>query len=162
MDTTQKSDPKGQGAKKTSKNDQEISALTQEVKDLKEKLARALADYSNLEKRIDSQRQLIATLTVTAIVNQFIGVLDDLYLVNDHLRDEGLKITVEKFATTLKAQGVIEIDALGKEFDPATMECIDVKEGPVNQVLEVSKKGYQLNGQMIRPAQVVVGKTLSN
>ena len=121
-----------------------------------------MADYANLEKRIDSQRQLIATLTVAAIVNQLIGVLDDLHLATEHLKDQGLKMAVDKFTSTLKAQGVEEVVTLNQEFDPNSMECVEVAEGPVNQVITVRKKGYKLNGQVIRPAQVVVGKTITN
>ncbi len=129
-----------------------------QVQDLKEQLARSLADYSNLEKRIESQRQLFATLATTSIVDKMLSVLDDFYLANDHLKDAGLKMAIDKFVAVLKTEGVEEIQSIGQEFDPASMDCVDVASGPQNQVVSVHKKGYKLNGQVIRPAQVVVGK----
>ena len=39
------------------------------------------------------------------------------------------------------------------------MDCIEVVDGQDNFVIEVKKLGYQLNGHVIRPAQVSVGKT---
>jgi molecular chaperone GrpE (heat shock protein) len=39
------------------------------------------------------------------------------------------------------------------------MECIEVGQGKENFVVSVKKIGYSLNDQIIRPAQVVVGKT---
>lgn len=135
-----------------------VKKLEQDIVDLKDKLARSLADYSNLEKRVESQRQLISTLTVAAIVNQLLAVLDDFYLANNHLNDSGLKMSIDKFVNVLRAQGVTEIDATNQPFDPQSMDCVDVKDGPPDLVITTVKRGYMLNGQVIRPAQVIVGK----
>ncbi len=132
-----------------------------EVADLRDQLARSLADYSNLEKRIESQRQMFVTLATVSIVSKMVDVLDDLYLTQKHLNDKGLQMTINKLLNTLKSEGLSEIEAEGKEFDPQTMECIVTQEGPENQVLEVKKNGYTLNGQVIRPVQVIVGKNLN-
>jgi len=132
-----------------------------EVADLRDKLARSLADYSNLEKRIESQRQLFVTLATVSIVSKMVDVLDDLNLTQKHLQDQGLQMTITKFLNILKSEGLSEIEAQGKEFNPETMECIVTQEGAENQVLEVKKNGYTLNGQVIRPAQVIVGKKLN-
>ena len=143
---------------KVSKNSVKLAEAEKQIADYKDKLARSLADYANLEKRIADQRQLIATLTVAAIVNQLLAVLDDFYLASTHLKDAGLQMTIDKFVSVLKAQGVEEITALGQKFDPNSMDCVGVKEGESGQVLEIHKKGYKLNGSVIRPSQVVVGK----
>lgn len=143
---------------KNSKNSIKLAEAEKQITDYKDKLARSLADYANLEKRIADQRQLIATLTVATIVNQLLTVLDDFYLAATHLKDPGLQMTIDKFVAVLRSQGVEEIDALNKNFDTASMDCISVKDGKQNIVLEVNKKGYTLNGTVIRPAQVIVGK----
>jgi len=139
-----------------------VKKMQQDIDDLKDKLARSLADYSNLEKRVENQRQLISTLTVAAIVNQLLAVLDDFYLANNHLKDNGLKMALDKFVNVLKAQGVTEIIATGQVFDPQSMDCVDVKEGQQDIVVDTVKRGYLLNGQVIRPAQVIVGKEIKN
>ena len=128
------------------------------IDQLKEQLARSRADYQNLEKRIDQQRQLFITLATSTIISKMIEILDDLYLTQSHLKDQGLEIAINKFIAVLKAEGLEEIPADSQEFDPNLMECLEVQKGIQNQVLEVRKKGYKLNGQVIRPAQVVVGK----
>lgn len=133
-----------------------------EISELKDKLARSLADYSNLEKRIESQRQLFVTLATTAIISQMIAVLDDLYLAQNHLKDQGLQIAIDKFISTLKSEGLEEIVVEGKDFSPETMECVDTTDGKENAVVTVKKRGYQLNGHVIRPAQVVIGKKIIN
>jgi len=136
-----------------------VSELQEQSIILADKLARSLADYANLEKRIESQRQLFVTLATTSIIIKMVEVLDDLYLANNHLNDSGLKMAIDKFNSVLKTEGLEEINPKDLEFDPQSMECIEVVEGKENFVIEVKKLGYKLNGHVIRPAQVTVGKT---
>lgn len=130
-----------------------------EVQELKEKLVRSLADYANLEKRIEAQRQMFVTMATVSIVSKMIEVLDDLYLTYGHLKDAGLKITIDKFVNTLASEGLAEIKT-NPEFNPETMECIATVPGEENKVVSVEKRGYSLNGQVIRPTQVIVSKSI--
>ncbi len=136
-----------------------LTQLQQQVESLTDRLNRSLADYSNLEKRIESQRQFFVTLATTSIVTKMIEVLDDLYLTYQHLQDPGLKIAIDKFVSILQTEGVEEIITKDKEFDPSTMDCLQVEKGKDNYVISVKKPGYKLNGHVIRPSQVVVGKS---
>jgi molecular chaperone GrpE len=138
-------------------SNQKITELEQKIGELQDKLQRSLADYSNLEKRVESQRQLFVTLATTAIITRTIETLDDLYLAQGHLKDQGLQMAIDKFVNILKSEGLEEIKAEGQEFDPQHMDCVEVVEGKTNHVIDVKKKGYLLNGHVIRPAQVSVG-----
>jgi len=138
---------------------EKIITLEQKTIELEDRLKRSLADYANLEKRIESQRQLFVTLATTAIITKMIEVLDDLYLTYNHIQDPGLKIAIDKFNSVLRAEGLEEINPTGLEFDPQSMECIEAVDGQENFVVEVKKLGYKLNGHVIRPAQVTVGKS---
>lgn len=135
-----------------------MANLEQQNTELKEKLTRSLADYVNLEKRIDSQRQLITAIVTASVVTKMINVLDDLILAQSHLNDKGLAMTISKFKDTLVDEGLTEINPHDQFFDHLTMECISTTEGEENKVVSVHKIGYSLNGQVIRPAQVIVGK----
>jgi len=145
--------------KKIKTNSNDNAELLEKITSLEERLARSLADYSNLEKRIDSQRQLFVTLATTSILSKMVEVLDNFYLAQNHLNDPGLKMAIDKFDAVLTTEGLEEINPLGLEFDPQSMECIETVEGKENFVIEVKKLGYKLNGHVIRPAQVSVGKT---
>lgn len=136
---------------KTKKPDSQIISLT-------DQLARSRADYANLEKRIEAQRELYVNLATMSIVDKLIGVLDDFDLAQKHLNDHGLKIAIDKFKSVLKSHGVEEIDTEGKDFDPTSMDCVDVADGKQNIVISTRRKGYKLNSQVVRPAQVIVGK----
>jgi len=136
--------------------------VNSEVQELQDKLARSMADYANLEKRVESQRQMFVTLATVAIISKMIEVLDDLNLTQSHLKDPGLQMTVDKFMNVLKSEGLEEIKADKATFDPNTMECVNLVEGEDDKVVSVHKKGYLLNGQVIRPAQVIVSKKTTN
>ena len=145
--------------KKVKTTNTQNADLIQKISELEQQLARSLADYSNLEKRIESQRQLFVTLATTSILTKMIDVLDNFNLAQNHLNDQGLKMAIDRFNSVLKSEGLTEINPQNLEFDPQTMECIEVVDGQDNFVIEVKKLGYQLNGHVIRPAQVSVGKT---
>jgi len=152
---------------KTKKTHSDLTATKiQELEEknliLQDKLNRSLADYSNLEKRVESQRQFFVTLATTAVVTKMIEALDDFNLAYTHLQDPGLKMAIDKFLSALKSEGVEEINPVDVEFDPETMECTETASGEENKVITVRKLGYKLNGHVVRPAQVVVGKSNIN
>ena len=136
--------------------------MSKKISLLEDKLKRSLADYSNLEKRIEKQRQLFVTLATVGIVSKMVDILDDLYLTHQHLKDSGLKITINKFKKILEDQGLKEIKAKGLEFDPKSMDCVDVATGKQDHIVSIRKRGYTLNNHVIRPAQVVVGRQIKN
>jgi molecular chaperone GrpE len=136
-----------------------IAELEEKNNSLLDNLSRSLADYSNLEKRNENQRQLFVTLATTSILTKMIDVLDNFYLAQKHLNDPGLKMAIDKFDSVLKTEGLEEINPNNLEFDPQFMACVEVVDGQTNFVVEVKKLGYKLNGHVIRPAQVSVGKS---
>ena len=100
-------------------------------------------------------------MATVGIVSKMIDILDDLYLAHRHLKDSGLKITINKFSKILEDQGLKEIKAKGLEFDPKSMDCVDVTAGKQDHIVSIRKRGYTLNNHVIRPAQVVVGRQVS-
>ena len=68
-------------------------------------------------------------------------------------------------AQTLKNEGLEEIVAdpgagsgTGSQFDPTIHEAVDTREGEDGKIVEIVAKGYTLNGKILRPAKVIVGK----
>ena len=57
----------------------------------------------------------------------------------------------------LSNQGLEEIETDG-QFNPGLHEAVDTKIGEDGKILEVVEKGYKLNGKILKPARVVVGK----
>jgi molecular chaperone GrpE len=134
----------------TSRHQEQIAAL-------KDQLARSMADYINLEKRIETQRQSIAAVAAFSIVDKIVSALDDLYLAQSHLNDQGLQMAIDKLINLLKSEGLSEVVTEDVEFDPSLMDCVQAIPGPENKVISVHKKGYLFKNELVRPAQVIVG-----
>jgi len=130
--------------------------------ELENKLKRALADYDNLEKRIEREKKDFLLFFSAQLIRKILVVMDDLERCQNHLGNDGLSLIIQKFQQLLKEEGVVEIQAVGQEFDPELMEAIETVDGPKGKVVEVSLKGYLLNGKVLRPAKVTVGGSTEN
>ena len=71
---------------------------------------------------------------------------------------DGVRLIHRKFQAVLEISGVQEIEADGATFDPTLHEAVMFGEGEEGKVISVVQKGYTLNGRVLRPAMVVVGK----
>ena len=87
---------------------------SEEIKQLKNQLARALADYDNLRKRVESTKQDLVYSASLRIISQLLPVLDQLEQANAHLKDQGLAISLQNFREVLKLEGYEEIKIYGK------------------------------------------------
>ncbi len=147
----------------------QMNQLEQRVNELENNWKRAVADYRNLERRVKKERADFAKYANEVILLKLIPIVDDLERAVAasaiHRRegvdagvDEGVKNILEKFKTVLESEGVTEIEALGKEFDPNLMEGVEeeLEPGGEEKVVEVVEKGYMLGDKVLRPAKVKV------
>jgi len=136
----------------------EIQKLQEEIASLEQNWKRALADYQNLVKRIESEKQEIVKLAGLNIVNKLLPALDTLELAASHTSDQGVTLAVNQFKQVLAEEGLEEINpAVGDKFDPSLHECTERLSGePVESIAEVVRKGYKINGLVLRPARVKV------
>ena len=77
--------------------------------------------------------------------------------LKEHSWAKGILEIKNQMENILKKEGVKEIEKREK-FDPAFHEAVKVVEGEENKIIEILQKGYLLNGRVIRPARVKVGK----
>jgi len=124
---------------------------------LREKYHRALADYRNLEKRTQKERQIFTQLATASLVDKILSYLDNLDRAIDFHPETWLKSLRQQLLDILSTEGVEEIKALKLQFNPETMDCVEVVPGIQNIVKNVIQKGYLLNGKIIRPVRVEVG-----
>jgi molecular chaperone GrpE len=139
------------------KPDPKIKQLEEQVADLNNKWKRALADYDNLIKRIEREKNEFIEFANTGLIIKLIDVLQNLDKAEKHIKDQGLTLAVEHLKKIIKEEGVEEIKVLGNNFDTGLMECVEKVKGKENQVVEVINKGYLMHGRVIKPAQVKVG-----
>lgn len=162
-DETQVKEPEGvEDTTETEENEfiekEEFEALKDVASQLDEKYKRALADYHNLQKRVQDEKSRWIQSSNRELLLRLLPVLDTLMLASSHLNDQGLIVSINQFLDILKAEGVIKIKTEGEAFDPQTMECVVTEEGKENQVLQELRAGYLIHGNVLRAAQVKVGK----
>ena len=133
-----------------------------EFENLENQLKRALADYQNLEKRINEEKISWIKLANKELLLKLIPGLDSLLLAEIHTQDDGVKLSIKHFLDILEEVGVNKIETKGKDFDPNLMEAVATKDGEEGKVLEEVRVGYTLNGQILRPSQVIVGSAGQN
>lgn len=141
----------------------EAKAEISELDNVKMQLARALADYDNLRKRVDRERTEMSELTTYRFVMRFLPIFDMIKDAQKHLNDAGLGISLKVLADTLKEEGIIEIEAKsGMIFDHELHEAVDTietDEHEDNEIAEVVLAGYKfIEGPVIRHAKVKVYK----
>ena len=128
------------------------------IEELTNNWKRALADYKNLERRCNEEKEVLVRFANLVLLERLIPVLDNLESLKNHLEDKGLEMILLQFRTLLKDEGVEEISCEGAEFDPLLMEASEIVAGEENKVVEVVLKGYKLQDRVLRPARVKVGK----
>lgn len=137
-----------------------------EVEELKNQVARALADYDNLRKRVEAEKESWETIAASKVALKLLPIFDMLGDAQKHLQDSGLEIVLREFRETLLGLGVEEIKVKpGDEFDPLLEEVVEtVKGGKANTISEVVQSGWKIKNEafIIRPAKVIVfGKEIS-
>jgi molecular chaperone GrpE len=127
---------------------------------------RAAADYQNLKRRGEKEREEYGRLATAALVINILPLLDDLeralQSVDVRLAGltwvDGIRLIYRKFQAVMEVAGLTEIKAEGETFDPNLHEAVMYGEGEEGKVVAEVQKGYRLGERVIRPAMVVVGK----
>ncbi len=140
-----------------------------------EKLARCEEDKLRLAAEMDNLRRRTARDVENAhkyalekFMNDLLAVVDSLEKGLEALESgdnvleqirEGTELTHRQLHQVLSKYGLEELDPMGEKFDPEhheAMTMIPSEEHEPNTVQQVIRKGYRLNGRLVRPAQVIV------
>ncbi|HET9200582.1 MAG TPA: nucleotide exchange factor GrpE [Dehalococcoidia bacterium] len=143
-----------------------VERAEREASDFRDKWMRAAADYQNLKRRSEQERQDLARFANAALIINILPILDDMERALSTLDAklagltwvEGIYHIYRKFKQALESAGVSEIETDGADFDPNLHEAVQYSEGYEGKVISVVQKGYKLGDRVIRPSMVVVGK----
>ena len=152
---------------------EDLESLKKALEEAKEKAEkylanwqRAEADFINYKRRSEQERAEMASLANATLITGLLPVLDDLERALEKASDdfdgptwvEGIRLIYRKLKGVLEDQGLLEIEAEGKEFDPNLHEAVMCVEGEEGKVCEEIQKGYKLGDRLLRPSRVKVGK----
>ena len=140
----------------------EIEQLRGENDQLKDRLARAQAEFDNARKREAKERQAARDYAVQGAVEPFLSVMDNFQLAlkadgsAEQLRN-GVELILKQMEDALRGLNVQAVESVGSQFDPRIHEAlgsIETKEHPDHEVLEEIRRGYKLRDKLLRPALV--------
>lgn len=123
-------------------------------------LRRLQADFENYRKRMMREQTSVADRATAAFVTRLLPVLDSFERALSH-GDSGLGAVHKSLMEILHSEGLEEISALGKPFDPTVHEAVESRDDDdVNEAVcaEVYRAGYRFKGSVLRPAMVVVAR----
>jgi molecular chaperone GrpE len=146
---------------------QEIDALKKERDGLYDRLLRKQAEFDNYKKRIDREKSEFMQFASADLMKELLNALDsfDLALKNAATKPDaqnmlrGFELIYKQLQDTLNRFGLKPIEAKGKSFDPHFHQAVSTQatdEVEENTVIDEMRKGYLLNGRLLRPAMVSV------
>jgi molecular chaperone GrpE len=154
--------------KKIRNETEELRKQLEESKKLAEERLNQLkylqADFDNYRKKFDKEKEQIIELANETLIKELIVTLDDfdaaIKLSVEGENKKGLLTLKKKFFDILVNQGLKEIEALGKQFNPEFHEvlCKELSKHDEDEVIEEIQKGYILKSKVIRTSKVKVSK----
>lgn len=139
-----------------------------EGEDFEKKYYYLLAEFNNYRKRIDKEKEESNLQGMIRAISSLIPVIESLEMAFEDLsnilpedRKKGLAMVIASMQKAFSELGIEVINPLNEPYDPMYEEVI--MEQPVedksklNKVVAVVRKGYKVNGKMLKAAQVVIG-----
>jgi molecular chaperone GrpE len=166
--------------------EEDVEALRNELQSVKSELRKAkessesslnkmkylMADFDNYRKQMERQVASKAESIRAELLLKFLNIRDDYVRALSVARQskseqivviEGLEGILKNIDSLLASEGVREIEAIGTPFDPNVHDAIAYSardELAENTVTSEIRKGYMLNGRVLRPSLVEISKKI--
>lgn len=158
----------GEGSAAAAVSAKEIEELRAQAAKAKDLALRTQADLENYRKRVARERQDLIKSANEKLLLEILPALDsfEMGLQSVQKKDEkdpllqGMEMVYSQFKQFLKSQGVVEVETVGKQFDPSVHEAVAHQESdlPEGQIVQQLRKGYRLQDKLLRAASVIVSK----
>ena len=160
-----KKEKKEKGITFTREQVEKMELAAKQLESVKDQFTRPTAEYDNYRKRTTREKDSIYQDAKGDTIKTFLAVYDNLERAaaaeggEDSPHKKGLEMIFQQFKELLAKEGVKEIEAKGKDFDPETMNAvmhIEDENFGENEVSQVFQAGFELNGKVLRHAIVQV------
>jgi molecular chaperone GrpE len=171
-------DPRAPASEETDGNDaadqverdlDELGEAKRERDEYLELAQRTRADFDNYRKRVARETSEALARGKAELARELLPVIDNLERALNvgegasahEALARGVAMVHDELRGRLENAGVEAFDPIGERFDPQLHEALSTRpeEGTEpGMVVETLEKGYRLNGQVLRPARVVVSK----
>ena len=133
-------------------------------------------DFENFRKRTEREKAALLAYGKKDFVEKLLPAYEVMLRQQAHMQKEeadekgsaqmqslraGLNMVLGELKKAFAAERIEKLDVVGKPYDPQTSEAIALVPAPADkdgQVLEEVQMGFSMEGKILRPARVVVGK----
>lgn len=152
--------------------ERQVDELTAKVEDMGRKMAeindkymRIYSEYENYRKRTSAEKAGLILNGGKDVIKLMLPIVDDMERAVANMGDgdaakEGMQLILKNMLNALQQKGLKPMEAMGAKFDENFHEAITQIPAPSPEakgtVVDVVKKGYFLNDEVLRFAQVVV------
>ena len=155
--------------KRSERHADEMAAKVEEMghklAEMNDKYLRIYSEYENYRKRTSAEKASLILNGGKDVIKLMLPVIDDMERAIANMADgeaakEGMQLILKNMLNTLQQKGLKPMEAMGAKFDENYHEAITQIPAPSPEakgtVIDVVKKGYFLNEEVLRFAQVVV------
>ena len=148
-----------------SREEDPLAAARRERDEYLDLARRAQADFENYRKRAAREAAASGERARGGLVRELLPVVDNLERALGSAGSaegqlaKGVALVHSELIAVLERNGVEAFDPAGEAFDPTFHEALSTRAedgAEPGVVLDVVEKGYRSNGQVLRPARVVV------
>lgn len=147
----------------------ELEQLKKQVAEYLDGWKRAKADYLNLKRETEKEKQELVEFANAALLVQLLPLYDHfkraLAAIPSKERttdwEKGVEAIYREFQNVLKSIGVEEIPTVGEKFDPSKHHAVgrEKREGITpDTILTETRTGFTLKGKVLGPSQVIVAE----
>lgn len=137
----------------------------QKFEDLNNAHLRLMADFDNFRKRNIKEKAELIKNASERVITDLLPVVDNFERALKSLEGteqcEGVKMIYDQLMGIMKSNGVELIETEGLELNTDLHDAITTIPAPTEElkgkIVDCIKKGYTMNGKVIRHSQVVVG-----
>ena len=149
-----------------------ISELSDQVKELNDRLLRKAAEFENYKRRTENDQLNLLNYAAEGFIIKLLPVIDDFERSLSHIKDaedinaikNGIKLVYDKFIKILKEAGVHKMESVGKPFDVDKHDALMQQKDdsvPPHTILQEVETGYIYKDKVIRHAKVIVSEESS-
>lgn len=148
--------------------EEQLEAAKAEAAENYNNYLRSVADLDTYRRRVMREKDELKQYAISGLLEDFLPIYDNLGLglasaeqsSDPKVLAQGIQMVMSQFRSLLEDNGIKEVaPQKGDAFDPNVAEAFQTKpseEVEEGKVLALMRKGFTLNGRLIRPASVVV------
>jgi len=149
---------------------EQLAQQERKAEEYLDQLQRLQADFQNFRRRALQERVDATTRGKEDVLRALIPVINNFRLALHHAAQDasavrqGVQMIWQQFEGFLRDQKVEAVPTVGQVFDPAYHEVLSTvpatAEAPANTIVTEVNAGYQLDGRLLAPAQVIVARAV--